>query len=146
MEAILAARESPLDRNALAALAQSQRVEEARAEAQARAGDPTDGPITARSNLLFASLSDNEANALEEAPVPAEGGRVAVPEVRGLSARTVARRLHALGLRVTWQSAGPVTATVPRAGTLLAPGDTVRIVSSARALDPAGSPGEGGRR
>jgi hypothetical protein len=136
MEAILAARESPLDRNALAALAQSQRVEEARGEEISRA----------TSSVLFASLGDDEGSALEDAPVVDEGGRVAVPEVRGLSARTVARRLHALGLRVTWQTAGVVTATVPRAGTLLVPGDTVRIVSSARALDPAGSPGEGGRR
>ena len=29
---------------------------------------------------------------------------------------------------------------------VVVPGDTVRIVSSARALDPAVSPGEGGRR
>jgi hypothetical protein len=98
------------------------------------------------SNVLFASLVDNDANLAEDAPAPAEGGRVVVPEVGGLSARTVARRLHALGLRVTWQTAGLVTATVPRAGALLVPGDTVRIVSSAHALDPAGSPEDGGRR
>jgi hypothetical protein len=100
----------------------------------------------ATSSVLFASLEDSETSSMEEVPVVAENGRVAVPEVRGLSARTVARRLHVMGLRVTWQTAGVVTATVPRAGTLLVPGDTVRIVSSARALDPAQSPGEGGRR
>jgi len=140
MEAILAARESPLDRSALAALAHSQRVEDARTDSQAEEVRATN------SSVLFASLTDGEASSVEDAPALAEGGRVAVPEVRGLSARTVARRLHALGLRVAWQTAGVVTATVPRAGTLLVPGDTVRIVSSASALDPAGSPGEGGRR
>jgi cell division protein FtsI (penicillin-binding protein 3) len=62
-----------------------------------------------------------------EGAVVTANGMVPVPDVRGRSARAAIRDLHRYGLRVADVGAGDVLRTVPAAGTLLAPGDTVRL-------------------
>jgi cell division protein FtsI (penicillin-binding protein 3) len=109
LEAVLAAREPPIDRRALASMAK-------RADAPAPA---TDGAV-----LRFASLPP----VLPDPADPVlEAGRVPVPDVSGLPARAAIRRLHALGLRVEWRSDGPIAGTLPAAGTHVARGDTIRL-------------------
>lgn len=105
LEAILAARQAPIDRRALAAMAK-------------RADTPKDGAA-----VRFASLARTPA------PEPTrEAGRVPVPDVAGLSARAAVRRLHALGLRVDWRSDGEIVGTTPPAGTHVLRGDTIQLV------------------
>lgn len=70
-------------------------------------------------------------------PPPADTGvtrraTVSVPDVVGLSARDAAWALHRRGLHVRLSGTGTVEATVPAAGTPLAPGSIVRV----RAGDP----------
>lgn len=108
LEAVLAARQAPIDRRALASMAH--RVD---------APEPSGTPVA-----RFASLPVSPP-----AP-PAEGGATAsvpIPDVSGLSPRVAVRRLHALGLRVEWPSDGTIGGTIPAAGTRLSPGDTVRL-------------------
>jgi cell division protein FtsI (penicillin-binding protein 3) len=107
LEAILAARQVPIDRRALASMAK-------------RVDRPTPESVPV---VRFASTA-------AEPPAPGPGitgGPVPVPDVSGLPARVAVRRLHALGLRVEWPSDGTIRGTVPTAGTHLAPGDTVRL-------------------
>ena len=122
MEAILAARESPLDQTALAALAQSQRIQET---SELFLESPTPIP-------LFASrIQPSESGAPNVSG--SEGrtnGVLTVPEVRGLSARSAALRLHSLGFSVLWESSGPILETVPAAGSSIILGDTIRLVST----------------
>ena len=131
MEAILAARESPLDQAALAALAQSQRIQEA---PEVPREPPTPIPVFAsriepsESRAPTLSASEGRTN-----------GVFTVPEVRGLSARSAARRLHSLGLSVLWESAGPVSETVPAAGSAILLGDTIRLLSTFHGMDPPAS-------
>lgn len=107
LEAILAARRPPLDRGALV---------------QAASAAPP------RSAFLSASFASRSVPPVLEGSARAPRvGDVPVPDVRGLSPRVAARRLHALGLRVAVEGGGPVGATVPAAGSRLAPGDTVRL-------------------
>ncbi len=137
MEAILAARESPLDQTALAALAQSQRIQE---NSELPLESPTPTPLFASRIQPFESGVPN---------VSASEGRTngvfTVPEVRGLSARSAARRLHSLGLSVLWESAGPVLETVPAAGSSIILGDTIRLVSTFQGMGFIG-PFEKGNR
>lgn len=65
-------------------------------------------------------------------PVREDPEEVRVPDVRGLPVRVAARRLHAFGFRVQFQSTGRIRGTQPAAGTRAVPGDTVRILT-----DPA---------
>jgi cell division protein FtsI (penicillin-binding protein 3) len=137
MEAILAARESPLDQTALAALAQSQRIQET---SELPLESPTPAPFFAsriqpsESGVPNVSASEGRTN-----------GVLTVPEVRGLSARSAARRLHSLGLSVLWESAGPVLETVPAAGSSIILGDTIRLVSTFQGMGFIGSFEKGNR-
>jgi cell division protein FtsI (penicillin-binding protein 3) len=54
-------------------------------------------------------------------------GMVPVPDVRGRPARAAILDLHRYGLRVADVGSGTVVRTVPAPGTLVAPGDTVRL-------------------
>lgn len=116
MEAALAARSTPLDRRAL--------VEASRVRV----------PRVIPPSVRFA------ATRLDPPPPPepesTEGGRadgaapvrgVPVPDVEGLPARVAARRLHLSGLRVQHEGPGTIVGTVPSAGALAMPGDTVRL-------------------
>lgn len=132
MEAILAASASPIDRNAL--------LQHAVAEGEAEAPAPerfanigTEAAVGTGSTGTEASwirsgttpLDDRLAGEREGFPTPAG----VVPNVRGLDARTAARRLHAAGLRVAWQGTGEVVETRPAAGERVSAGDTVRVTT-----------------
>ena len=107
MEAILAAGHMPLDREAFA---------------RAAARVPTPEPVR------FASLQT--PTGLNQ-PVPSEPSgdpaAVPVPVLEGLTARSAARRLHAMGFRVILNGSGHVSKTMPEAGARVARGDTVRV-------------------
>ncbi|MEX2295554.1 MAG: penicillin-binding transpeptidase domain-containing protein, partial [Gemmatimonadota bacterium] len=108
MEAILAARRPPLDREALAAIAAAQRLP--------------------RSSVPVVAAALAEPVEVAPSPPPVVNGRISVPDVRELSPRAAARRLHSMGLSVIWESAGTVTGTVPSPGTLVLLGDTIRLL------------------
>jgi membrane peptidoglycan carboxypeptidase len=117
MEAILAARQPPLDRQALAMIAR---------RGYAMEGRPGDRGVPA----LLASW---QAAALEGGGIPrlsAEGegldARV-VPDVRGLPARVVLRHLHARGFEVAWHGSGRAARMDPVPGTVLPPGGIVHV-------------------
>ncbi len=109
MEAILAAGHTPLDRRALARPA---------GQAVRRQREP----------LRFASLPVPIA---QDRPVPTTPSEdptaVPVPALDGLTARSAARRLHAMGFRVILNGRGHVLRTLPEAGTRLVRGDTVSV-------------------
>jgi cell division protein FtsI (penicillin-binding protein 3) len=197
MEAVLAARHSPLDREALATLARKQEEERRLAAEEAArlafleaygeegtaqegspggtgsqvlpagrggsangqaggttrgmpgAGAPAIGGGTAGYSIpprgavgIPALLASWEAHsgalAREARSATAPGMEVLVPEVQGLSARSAIRRLHSLGLHVSWDGEGSSLegarlGTVPRAGAQLQAGDTVRLVPTPEA-------------
>ncbi|MBI4520137.1 MAG: PASTA domain-containing protein, partial [Gemmatimonadetes bacterium] len=116
LEAVLAARQGPLNRRALAAF------------------NPPPEP-RAESVLRFASRSIPSAEpAVSEPPVSVSRPRAAgdetgvpIPDVSGLPARIAVRRLHALGLRVAWPAAGTIVGTMPAAGEPARPGAIVRL-------------------
>ena len=143
LESILAAQQTPLDRNALARVARAQALPGPSRTHSKTA--PSSGYATAS---RFASLPaaedparlvrfDSEVgHALDRGPdMPDGSARISVPDVRGLPARAAARRMHELGLRVHWEGSGPVTLTLPEAGSRLEPGDTVRLASAGRRDD-----------
>ena len=66
---------------------------------------------------------------------PEDRATVTVPDVLGLPARAAVRRIHEAGLRVEWSGSGVVRQVVPRAGSILTPGDTVRVASVREAGD-----------
>jgi cell division protein FtsI (penicillin-binding protein 3) len=138
MEAILAARKSPLDAGAMATLARSQRIRVP--ESIAQAARSTSEPM---GRAVFASSVQPARVSLAQGPIESarrdtpELDRFAMPELTGLSSRVAARRLHALGLSVIWQSAGIVGGTAPDAGSLVARGDTVRLLPDESSMDPS---------
>jgi cell division protein FtsI (penicillin-binding protein 3) len=148
MEAILAARRPPLDREALASIARSQEQELAAASPLAATDDAATydaaasvpapavaAPAPARTvggvPALFAAWEAHSGQvtaAARGAALPsALAGELRVPNVRGLSARSAIRALHRLGLQVSWEGMGSPDGTVPGPGSLVQPGDTIRI-------------------
>ena len=111
MEAALAARATHLDRAALLRAAHVSTTPRARPAARfaSRTFDPS-GPSAGEAHL---------ASSL--------GAGVPVPDVAGLPARIVIRRMRALGIRVSRAQAGEILGTEPAAGTRIVPGDTVRL-------------------
>ena len=139
LQAILAAQQTPLDRNALAQVARAQVL-----PAGPEIGAPAT-PVRTATATRFASLPPAEdptprgratrrAGAGTGGPPNASAG-ISVPDVTGLPARAAVRRMHELGLRVRWEGSGPVTLTLPEAGSRLSPGDTVRLSSRGRRGD-----------
>ena len=139
LQAILAAQQTPLDRNALIQVARGQALprESGGSSAVAR-GNPA-------ATTRFASMPVVEApvgrvsSTARVAPArgagPTSSSIIDVPDVTGLPARAAARRMHELGLRVRWQGSGPVTSTSPVAGSQLSPGDTISLASRGRKGD-----------
>lgn len=124
MEAVLAARHPPLDRDALVAIARSQeklRRLETRIPSALRFTSSAVGPGSDPISLPRA-----------------ENGLVLLPDVTDLPSRTAIRRLHGLGVRVRWEGSGAIVGTRPAAGTPLAPGDTVTIVARPGSPSPPG--------
>jgi cell division protein FtsI (penicillin-binding protein 3) len=111
MEAVLAARHAPIDREALASLTRRQ-----------PRTTPSSGAHFASSNLSTSPpvRTPRTINSPETGAV--------VPDVSGLPPRLAARRLHARGFRVLLEASGPISRTYPAPGTPLSPGDTVRLV------------------
>jgi len=141
MEAVLAARHPPLDRQALATIAWNQE-EELRGRAEVR--EQVEGGVPA----LFASWEARSGAVATEPRSPTlPGMKVVVPPVRGLPARVAVRQLHGLGLHVLWDGSGEILGTRPAAGTTLQAGDTVRMMGAPPApgsQGPAVTGGSGG--
>ena len=116
MEGALAARQTPLDR---AALMRSLR-RPAHEPQLGVSGQPRS------TSVQFANLASRGGTRPGPVEAPSEG-RVSVPDITGLPARTAVRRLHALGFRVRWEGSGTVMGTVPAAGSRAAPGDTISV-------------------
>jgi cell division protein FtsI (penicillin-binding protein 3) len=112
MEAVLAARQAPIDREAMASLTRRQ---------------PRNTPP---SGVQFASLSSSPSLPVRTPRTlnSPETGAV-IPDVSGWPPRLAVRRLHALGFRVLMEGSGRISGTVPSPGTPLAPGDTVRVLT-----------------
>ena len=111
MEAVLAARHAPIDREALASLTRRQPRTSPSSGAHFASSTPTSSPPVRTPRTLNSP----------------ETGAV-VPDVSGLPPRLAVRRLHARGFRVLLEASGPVSGTDPVSGTPLTPGDTVRIL------------------
>jgi len=111
MEAVLAARHAPIDREALASLTRRQ---------------PRTSPP---SGAHFASVTPSSSPPVRTPRTlnSPETGAV-VPDVSGLPPRLAVRRLHSRGFRVLLEASGPISGTDPAPGTPLTPGDTVRIL------------------
>lgn len=123
--AALASRQSPVDRRAVALSRPAPPPGEgASLPSLSESGPwlpPTRGPI------VFGI--DEVAQERTSAGVDDDDGLVAVvPDVVGRSLRDAAERLHAAGFRVRVEHAGPLLATLPSAGTRLAPGSLVELV------------------
>lgn len=120
LESLLSARQSPIDRRALA------RVRRGR-----------EGPQSAEPLVRFAVATEQPGVGMEEEmravpaarwPSPAHDVEMIVPDLDGASLRVALRRLHKLGLRVHLEGGGTVVATVPGAGARISAGDTIRVV------------------
>lgn len=113
MEAALAARGTPLNRAQLLASTHEEVSPPVPAQVKfaARSIDPPVPPVTADPDVDAAALTDG----------------ITLPDVAGLPTRTAARRLHALGLRVSQSGPGEIIGTAPAAGVRVMPGDTVRL-------------------
>jgi cell division protein FtsI (penicillin-binding protein 3) len=115
MEAALAARATPLDRGALL---RSTRRDEAL-------------PAANVASAQFASRTLETEPTSDPAPIRRgaadRASSVTLPNVSGLPSRVAARRLHALGLRVSSLGVGTIVGTEPRAGVRVQPGDTIRL-------------------
>lgn len=129
LAAALAARNTPLDRSAVA-------------RRTPPSGPPAQGPAAAAAApVRFAALGGDEAPQpaagpfifvldgvpLERAEPSSEAARP-VPRVKGLPIRDAVRRLHAQGFRVEVEGTGPVAGTVPAAGMAAQPGEVVRVL------------------
>jgi cell division protein FtsI (penicillin-binding protein 3) len=139
MEAALATWRTPLDRRALLASAQRTGSEATLASRAPRPAGPAVrfaaadlSPAAPARPALAMDAFQHEPRPSPEAAVERwADGSVPVPDVAGLSPRTAVRRLHAAGLRVTWDGGDAVTGSFPRAGSRALPGDTVRLQTRA---------------
>lgn len=120
LEAILAARETPLNREALARVARANAARNTSTSAQNGGG-------------TFVSLGIGGADiGPVESPPENFGGVFPMPDLEGLSLRAAARRLHALGLRVAVEGSGSQLESVPSAGTRVVRGDTIILRSRSK--------------
>ena len=134
MEGALAARQTPLDRSALMrSLRRSPRTPQPSVPGQLRSTPTRFANLASRGGTRPGPGSaelDAGARPATVDPVarqaPSEG-RVSVPDITGLPARTAVRRLHALGFRVRWEGSGAAMSTVPATGSRLVPGDTIAV-------------------
>jgi cell division protein FtsI (penicillin-binding protein 3) len=146
MEAALAARATPLDRAQLLRSVRAQPRTPA-PSAVRFASQPIDPPAppaladetgfadeeTWGDEATYAAGASVDELSAEGPPTAAAG--FPVPDVAGLPARTAARRLHALGLRVRQEGSGAISGTLPAAGARLMPGDTVVLTVRRRSDD-----------
>ncbi len=143
MEAVLAAQQTPIDRRALAEIARAGELgTPSQPDASSGEGDGGEAPLVARFAALQLAASPGSTATRElsvstwRAPgLHEERATVRVPNVLGLSARAAARRIHEAGLRVEWDGSGVARHMAPEAGSILMPGDTVRVASVGRSSD-----------
>ena len=136
MEGALAVRQTPLDRTALV------RSLRRTAAPASPALDPmmppgSDAPQNEQAvPMRLASVALDAAPSsfplrgpvpMRPAPSPLPQAGLTVPDLTDLTPRAAARRLHALGFRVSWTGSGVVRGTVPAAGSRLGVGDTVAL-------------------
>lgn len=119
LETLLAARQVPIDREALALAARH-----------------TPPPPPSAPLVRFAAAFDDappDVRPLTSLPgsYPAH---MTVPALEGVSIRVALRRLHKLGVRVRLEGGGVVRATVPEAGAAIAAGDTIRVLTDGNPL------------
>ena len=113
LESLLSARQSPIDRRALA-----------RVQRQYIPPPPTT-PL-----VRFAVATSSEPRAVGFARAREDDPRereMEVPALEGASVRVALRRLHKMGLRVRLEGSGSVLETVPKVGASVWAGDTVRV-------------------
>ena len=120
IEAILAAGGAPVDRRVFASAFRRG------AETQERGASPRLVSLPPRN--VGAGPAEPADRTIDRWPENWAG--VLVPDVRGLPLRVAARRLHAVGLRVSSVGPGPVVRMDPGPGAALAPGDTVHVSGS----------------
>ena len=131
MEAILAAQETPMDRRALVEIARAQEFTDT-----PQMGSDGELPLVARfAELLLGgnpgstAIDGSSVSRWRESVLPEDRTMARVPDVMGLPVRAAARRIHEAGLRVEWDGSGVVRRMVPKAGSIVSPGDTVRVAS-----------------
>jgi len=129
MEAALAARATPLDRNALLRSVRARPAPARTADIFRFAAQPIDPP------------APPETAARGGAGASGPAGGVPVPDVAGLPTRVAARRLHRLGLRVIQLHPGPAVGTLPGPGARVVPGDTIRLLTGVDRPDDGGGEG-----
>ncbi len=137
MEAILAAQETPMDRRALVKIARAQELTET-----LQRGSDGELPVVARfAELLLGgnpgstSIDGSSVSRWRESVLPEDRTMARVPDVMGLPVRAAARRIHEAGLRVEWDGSGVVRRMVPKAGSIVNSGDTVRVASAKESGD-----------
>ncbi len=154
MEAVLAARTPPLDRQALATIARAHQIRETPGPAARPVAVQPAASISAGAELSAVgvasgpgSIPDQEAVHLAMPallqPGPEEGG-LRLPDLQGTAPRSAARRLHAMGLSVIWESAGPVRGSEPAPGSVVVQGDTIRLLTGPPGLAPPVAEGDWG--
>ncbi len=120
LEGLLSARQSPIDRAALARVRRGRR-----------------GPPSAEPLVRFAVATEQDATEERREmrawsatlrPSPARDREMIVPDLEGASLRVALRRLHKMGLRVRLEGGGTVASTVPGTGAAISAGDTIRVV------------------
>ena len=143
MEAVLAAQQTPIDRRALVEVTRATEWNSP-TSFDAPSGQSHGGVVPFVARFAELRLAGNPESAAtrklsvstwRESVLPEDRATVTVPDVLGLGARAAARRIHEAGLRVEWDGSGVARHMVPQAGSILMPGDTVRVTSVARSGD-----------
>lgn len=131
LESLLSARQSPIDRQALARVQRhyipppptTPLVRFAVAAADGGGANPFRTALAQETGLRRAGGGGGARAAIVEAPAPA----MSVPRLDGASMRVAVRRLHKMGLRVRVEGSGAVAEVVPGPGAAVLAGDTVRV-------------------
>ena len=126
MEAVLAVRDAPIDRRAFVETARAQELDVTPPKANR-------GELTLVARFAGNRLGENPGSPPIQGSnrLPEDRTMARVPDVLGLPVRTAARRLHEAGLRVEWDGSGVVRTMAPEAGSIVSPGDTVRVADNA---------------
>lgn len=144
LESLLSARQSPIDRRALARVQRHYippppttplvRFAVAAVEggpspfrlaSSSGGGVPTSGGVPATIGGRAAGAGPDGVAGAAETSAAAQS--MVVPRLEGASMRVAVRRLHKMGLRVRLEGSGAVTRTIPGPGAVVAAGDTVRV-------------------
>lgn len=130
LESLLSARQSPIDRQALARVQRhyipppptTPLVRFAVAAVDGGGASPFRTALAEETGVRRGGGGGALA-AIVEAPAPA----MSVPRLDGASMRVAVRRLHKMGLRVRLEGSGAVAEVVPGPGAAVLAGDTVRV-------------------